>query len=121
MMAFEIQLNSEPLCTAGIEPAGVLTVITTWLRRTESDSTSGEIFESEEELTLNVGGFTNSDGANVNLKWIDRTLQVGDEICIKVTCTSQVDEPLSSERENPNFVEQQEQRYYEQLKHKYGD
>ncbi|MGC1393697.1 MAG: hypothetical protein WA828_05385 [Coleofasciculaceae cyanobacterium] len=123
MIAFEIQLNGEPLCTAGVDKTGVLTVIATCIRRTPSDSISGELIEiePEAELSLNVGGRTHSDGSNVNLRWIECVLQVGDEICIKVARTSQVDEPLRSERENPNFVELEEQRYYEQLKHKYGD
>jgi hypothetical protein len=123
MIAFEIQLNGEPFCTAGVEQTGVLTVIATWVRRTPLDSTSGELTETEheEELSLNVGGRTHSDGANVNLKWIELALQVGDEICIKVARTSQVDEPFRSEQENPDFVELQEQRYYEELKRKYGN
>lgn len=121
MIAFEIQLNNEPLCTAGIEQAGVLTVIATWVRRTPLDSTELTEIEREAELSLNVGGRTNSDGTNVNLKWIERVLQVGDEICIKVAQTSQVDKPFRSERENPNFIELQERQYYEQLKRKYND
>jgi hypothetical protein len=124
MIAFEIQLNGEHICTAGVDQEGVLTTIATWVKRTVSDPTSDELtnFEFEEELMFDVGGLTHSsDGANVELKWIDRTLQVGDEICIKVVRTSQVDEPMRREQEDLNFLERQEQQCYEQLKRKYVD
>ena len=45
---------------------------------------------------------------------LTQPLQIGDEICIKVAQTSQVDKPFRSERENPNFVELQERQYYEE-------
>ncbi|WP_414618835.1 hypothetical protein [Calothrix sp. CCY 0018] len=58
--------------------------------------------------------------ANPNyLKWIDRNLELGDEINIKIVEVSQVDKPISEKRELASFVEDQQRQYYEKLKQKY--
>ncbi|NJL39425.1 MAG: hypothetical protein HC899_23755 [Leptolyngbyaceae cyanobacterium SM1_4_3] len=124
MIAFRIELNGEHICTAGLEQQGVLTAVVSWLRSTSLNETSGEPIEQgcEENLTFNVGGLArDADGSGANLKWVDRTLQEGDEICIKVIQALQVDEPVKREREDPDFVGQQERQYYEALKKKYAE
>lgn len=112
MIAFEIWLNGEHICTAGVEQKGSLNAITTWAKRTDSIS--------EEELKFYVGGLVcDSEDNNVFFKWIDRNLEVGDEINIKIVQASEVDKPISEKRELANFVEEQQRRYYEKLKQKY--
>ncbi|MGB3639780.1 MAG: hypothetical protein WBA07_01510 [Rivularia sp. (in: cyanobacteria)] len=113
MTAFEIRLNGEYICTAGVEQKGSLSAITSWLKRTDGTS--------EEEMKLNVGGLTeDSEGNNIFLKWIiDRSLEVGDELNIKIVQASEVDKPISEKREEANFIEEQQRRYYEKLKQKF--
>lgn len=101
--AFEVKLNGELLCTAGVEHQSAMSVMATLTERRCSDANTGCGTDGKlkQELTLNVGGLVRDpDGANVLLEWIDRRLQVGDEIRIKVLQTSHVDEPESRTRED---------------------
>jgi len=112
MIAFEVSINGEYICTAGVEQIGSLSAITTWAKRSNPTS--------DEELRFHLGGLVcDSKGNNIYLKWIDRNLQAGDEINIKIVQVSQVDKPISEKREEAGFIEEQERRYYEKLKQKY--
>lgn len=120
MIAFEIWVNGEHICTAGIQQFGSVSAITTWAKRIDSTSDKLTEGEHEEELDLNVAGLTyDSEGNNVFLKWINRTLEVGDEINLKIVQTSEVDKPISKEIEQADFIEEQQRKYYEKLKQKY--
>eukprot|EP00918_Siedleckia_nematoides_P060767 GHVU01132633.1.p1 GENE.GHVU01132633.1~~GHVU01132633.1.p1 ORF type:complete len:125 (-),score=23.29 GHVU01132633.1:53-427(-) len=124
MIGFDIKLNGEHVCTAGVKQEGVLTAIVTWVKRAIPSSAANELTnpEYEEELTFDVGGLVQDlDSDDINVKWVDRVLQMGDEICIKVVQTSDVDRPMEREREDRDLVEQHERQYYEQLKQKYGE
>ncbi len=48
MIGFEIWLNGEHICTAGIDQIGSLNAIATWAKRSNSTS--------DEELKLYLGG-----------------------------------------------------------------
>jgi predicted RNA-binding protein with RPS1 domain len=120
MIGFEIWLNGEHICTAGIEQFGCVSAITTWAKRIDFTSDKLTEGEHEEELDLNVAGLTyDCEGNHVYLKWINRTLEVGDEINIKIVQTSEVDKPISQEIEQADFIEEQQRKYYEKLKQKY--
>jgi hypothetical protein len=124
MIAFEISIDGEPACTAGVSPAGVVSVVATWVRRgpggSESRAAPAESFE--EELTFDVGGLVHEpDGAAVNLSWLRRTLTPGQRITITVLETEAVDPPERRVREDPARVAQQQRQYYERLKREYGD
>jgi len=124
MIVFEIKVNDEQACYAGIDSKGVLSTIITWVKKNQEELTSNEVNKNQfkEEITLNVGGLATGTNENkLNLNWINRTLQVGDEINIKIIENSHIDEPTRKEEENLNLIEQQERQYYEQLKQKYGD
>ncbi len=60
-----------------------------------------------------------ADGNDAYLKWLDRTLEIGDEIQIKIVQTSLRSKPISEEREIAIVVEEQERIFYEKLKQKY--
>lgn len=112
MIGFEIWLNGERICTAGIDQIGSLNAIVTWAKR--SDSTS------DEELKLYLGGLAcDPEGNDIYLKWLYRNLQINDEIKIKIVKTEQVDKPVIEKRELASFVEEQQRKYYEKLKQKY--
>jgi hypothetical protein len=120
MTAFKIWLNGEHICTAGIEQFGSVNAIFTWAKRIDSTSDKLTGGEHEEELDFNVAGLAyDSQGNHVYLKWINSSLEVGDEINIKIVQTSEVDKPISQEIEQADFIEEQQRKYYEKLKQKY--
>ena len=121
MIAFEVSIDGRKACTAGV-PAGVTSVIATWVRRPSRDAERGESVEFEEELTLEVGGLTHDqDGASVHLKWVREPLTVGQQVTFAVVETEAADPPRSREREDPTRVAQRKREYYERVKREYGD
>jgi hypothetical protein len=109
--AFEVELNGERLCTAGAEHQSVMSVMTTLTEKRclEAKTDCGTEGQLKQELTLNVNGLVrDADGAYVFLEWIDRRLQVGDEIRIKVLQTSNADEPKSRRPEDPRVLNREE-------------
>jgi hypothetical protein len=85
MIAFEIQLNDEKLCRAGIGDKGVLSAIVTWATRTMSTGARGE------SLFCNVGGLITPEGKHVS--WINqKPLAVGDKLQVTIVEADSVDE-----------------------------
>jgi hypothetical protein len=124
MIGFEISIDGQKACTAAIGDVGVVSVIATWVRRASRAPTSGQMVRAqfEEELTLDVGGLDHDpDGAGVNVKWLDRSLRVGQRITVTVVDTAHIDPPVSRQREDPASAEQRKREYYERLKREYGD
>ena len=73
MIAFDIYLNDQKLCRAGIGDSGVLSAIVTWAATTMPTGTRNE------SLFLNMGGLINPEGNHVS--WINQKgLTVGDRI-----------------------------------------
>ena len=123
MIAFEISIDGQKTCTAGVTPSGVASVIASWVRRPFHDPDSGaRIGERlEEELTLEVGGLTHdADGAAVHVSWLRQPLRPGQTITVAVLETGAVDPPRSRRREDPKQAAQQKREYYERLKREYG-
>jgi len=123
MIAFEVSVDGRKACTAGV-PAGVTSVIATWVRRPSRDPASSDPVgdRREEELTLEVGGLTHDpDGASVHLSWLRQPLAVGQRITFAVVETEAVDPAQSREREDPAGVARRKREYYERLKREYGE
>ena len=123
MIAFEVSIDGRKACTAGV-PAGVTSVVATWVRRplrdSDSDQPAGGRFE--EELTLEVGGLTHDpDGASVHLRWLRQPLAVGQLVTLAVVETEATEPPTRREREDPTWVAQRKREYYERLKREYGE
>lgn len=124
MIGFEISVDDQRVCTAGISGLGALSVIATWVRRASLEAPSDENRSEhyEEELTLDVAGLADDvDGANVNVKWLERSLRVGQRFTVTIVDTTHVDEPTTRRREDPAWAEQRRREYYERLKREYGD
>ena len=124
MIAFEISIDGQKACTAGVAPSGVTSVIANWIRRPRRDPVSGEAINHsfEEELTLDVGGLTHDpDGASVHLTWLRQPLRPGQRITVAVVDTEAADPPKQREREDPAWAAQRKREYYERLKREYGD
>jgi hypothetical protein len=77
---FEVYLNGNKLCTAGVGLVGCLnTMVDVVGRKTDHD------------MMLRVGGLEN----NEFLTWVKRKLQIGDEITIRMLDSTSADEPIS--------------------------
>jgi hypothetical protein len=124
MISFQISIDGQKICTAGVGDAGVTSVTTTWVRRPSHDPASDDAVSGrfEEELTLDVGGLTHDpDGASVHVSWLRQPLRVGQQVTIAVVDTTAVDTPLTREREDPTLAAQRKRAYYERLKREYGE
>ena len=122
MICFEVKINGQKVCTAGINSEyGIVTAILEWVRRDLKNFPVGNRSDvPEEELNLNVSGaITHGKDDHENLSWDHRSLSVGDEVNIKILDSSQIDEPKSRERADPDFVERAKREYYEKLKREY--
>jgi hypothetical protein len=85
MIAFEIYLNGQKLCRAGISDSGVLSAIVNWSVATMASGTRNE------GLFLNLGGLVNPEGKHVS--WINqKPLAVGDRIQVSIVEADSVDE-----------------------------
>ena len=108
MIAFDIFLNGERVCTAGVESDfGMLTAVFSWTKR-DLAMLPNEI-RSEvpvEDLKMIVSG-QKSLGENrfENLQWQGRELQPGDDIRIRIVEADQVDMPESSKKIHPKYVQ----------------
>ncbi|MBI2837840.1 MAG: hypothetical protein HYX75_05975 [Acidobacteria bacterium] len=120
MIAFEVSVNGRMVCTAGVRDFGVLSAILTWARRRAEKS--GDGLDIEEELTFDVGGLDScAPLAGEHLKWLGRSLVVGDSVSIRVVEVEQVDSPETRRREDPTEVMVAKRRYLERLKRELGE
>ena len=82
MRAFEIYLNDEKLCVAGIGEDGVLSATAVWVSKNDE----GDVF-------LDVSGLISETEKHV--RWVrQESLRDGDTIQIKVVQSQTVDPPL---------------------------
>ena len=91
MLAFEIHINGQRKCTAGIRGPCVLTAGLTWILR-EPKSRLGK----RKELLLGVGGL--ASGSDEDLEWLSRDMQPGDEVTIRIIEAAKVDKPKKRRR-----------------------
>jgi hypothetical protein len=81
MRAFRIYLNNEELCVAGIDGDCVLTAIVNYVTG-----------HNGADMFLHVGGLRSSTREHV--RWIEqKSLQVDDEIRVKIIDTASIDAP----------------------------
>ena len=80
MRAFEVYLNEELLCTAGIGDDGVLSTIVTHVKG-----------HGHNEVSLRVGGLNSPKKEHVIWKSLD--LKAGDEVRVRITDSDKIDEP----------------------------
>ena len=124
MIAFEISIDGQKQCTAGVSGPGVTTVTASWVHRPAHDPTSDELIPGrfDEELMLDVGGLAHDpDGAPVYLTWLRQPLKPGQQIMLAVVETEHADAPHARKREDPAWTAQRKRAYYERLKREYGD
>jgi hypothetical protein len=80
MIAFEVWVNGEKKCTAGVGDKGVLNAI----------------MNGPSHPHLSVGGLSGEE----HVRWLERNgeLKVGDEVTIRIVETDQIDEPVDRYR-----------------------
>lgn len=114
MIAFEIFLNGERLCVAGIGDLGVLSAILTWTR------VHREGKESEppvEVLSLQVTGLDNADQYPC---WLHRAMTRGDELRVKIVETSCVDQPVHEGRIERSAPDEEAKQYVRAMAAEWG-
>lgn len=106
----EVSIDGEVVCTAGLSDPGVLTAILTYHWKQKQ-------LQHEETISLGVSGFLSKDREHCN--WLNRELEVGTTITLRLIETDAVDEPHSRKRTDVAHDEVRERAYYEHLKHKF--
>jgi hypothetical protein len=125
MIVFEVQINGQVVCIAGVGDLGVLTAILKWVRREPNNCPEGLDIEewSAQELDLSIGG-TVGHGKHGHqfLDWIrDHRVSVGDEIKIKILDQPECDSPVAKRIETSEFVQERKREYLEELKKEFPD
>lgn len=115
MAVFHVYLNGKKVSTAGVGDKGVLSAHVTWVRRTREDM---QIKLPEEELTLEIGGLISPKEEYV--LWLDRKLQVGDEVRIIIADAAKVDRPRTRKRSDPAEDLRRQKRYVRQMAKRFG-
>ena len=103
MIAFEIVVNGERVCTAGVDSDfGMLATVLSWTKR-DLDRLPGEI-RSEvpaEDLKMIISGQKSLGEKDFeNLQWQGRQLKPGDEVRIRIIQADQVDAPETSQKKH---------------------
>ncbi len=85
MICFEVHINGQKICLAGIGNDGVLSVMTTFTASCESQRTD-----------FRVGGLIKVDSeTQQQVEWLDRELKVGDDVTIKIVEAETYDAPMN--------------------------
>jgi hypothetical protein len=104
-MRFEVSINGEKACTAGIQDFGVLSAIVTRVKRNPNKVNPSKLKNSTleeflEELTeIEITGLDSNDSAGEHGKhvhWLRQVLKAGDEIIIRVLPPGESDAPMGS-------------------------
>jgi hypothetical protein len=106
MRAFEVHVNGERLCLAGVGEDGVLTAIVDYAGR------------DKERLHLHVGGLLIPEEQHV--KWQDRYLNVGDEVRIRIVESVKVDVPAKRFPKNPKKEIRSQKKYVRMMAKQFG-
>ena len=103
MIAFDVFLNRKKLARAGVGSDGVLTAITTWVRRRAPESDAKRP-RWDRDLSFYLSGYRSTNGhVGEHFKWEDRKLKPGDVLTIKVISAAHVDEPKRRIVNDPNW------------------
>ena len=98
MPAFQIYLNGKNLTTAGVENRGLLNAFVHWSRVAPKETSARKSAKAVEELSLQVHGLVPRSGFDESLRWVERNLKLGDEVCIRIVKSARVDGPHRRKR-----------------------
>jgi hypothetical protein len=92
MLAFEIHINGKKRCTAGLGQPGVVTAALTWVLRAPQGRR-----RQRAELNFGVSGLVSR--SDEDLEWLERAMQLGDEITIRIVEVRTADAPKKRRRD----------------------
>jgi hypothetical protein len=124
MIAFEVIVNGNKLCDAGIEGLGVLTAILSSTHRVPQPEAEMNQLYPPDELILEVGGLQSArnEEPGQQMSWASKDLKVGDTIVINIKSLETVDPPEKRMPEDPHeVVKEGKRRYFEELKKEFGE
>lgn len=108
MIAFEVLVNKTSLCIAGVDP-GVTTIILSRVK----DTTWQVQNNLSAETTVSIGGLDSRTGDSV--RWVDRILEVGDELLIRVVESVAITPFSSMQPRNPEDEHSRQCAYVERM------
>jgi hypothetical protein len=118
MLTFDVFLNGKRVCTAGVGGEGALTAIVR-ARFDGGEATNRKTSRRvNDELRLYVGGSNNSTSEYI--RWQDRRLRVGDEVCIRIGEGELASKPRRRERADPAWVAEAGVKYLEKAAKRLG-
>ena len=116
MLCYDVYKNGERICRAGIGEEGVLTVILSWV----SNEAKGVRRLPRYRSNLHIGGLYQPEPeVNAHVRWTEPVINIGDEVIVRVVEAPTADEPISTQIDDPDYINQREREYYEVLKQKY--
>jgi len=104
---FEVHLNGERLCSAGIDGDGVVTAYMSSAKIKDGDN-----------LDLAVGGLVSTTKEHLN--WARVGLMLGDEVRVRILESASADEPAEREREEPERELERKRNYVREAAKKLG-
>ena len=107
MTAFEIHLNGQEKCVAGLNEAGVVVSAITWVRG-----------KNGEDLSFRVGGLVSRTKKHVH--WLQRPLKAGDEVRIVVVEKARADRPKVNRSESKAARQKRERESIEKKAAEFG-
>jgi len=90
-MRFELAVNGEPICAAGLDGFGVVNCIISWVKRNPEavdlskvpGATPEEFFK--EQMSVNLGGLDSNDTNNkMPVTWSHKELNAGDVVTVRI-------------------------------------
>lgn len=119
MICFDVFVNGERVCRAGVGDTGVLTAILSWVGRSPEDRQDAP----EEELDLSVGGLYGERGTGTaHPTWVDQLdLTSGDEVLIRIVQDEAPDRPAKVEITSAQEIREHERRYCERMEQQFED
>ena len=113
MLAFEVHVNGEKKCVAGIGEPGVLTTTLTWVLGEPKGRRRGS-----EDMGLRVGGLVSRTDEFVD--WFRRDMRRGDEVVIRLVEVADADTPKRRRRESPAKRRRQQEAYIRRMAKQFG-
>lgn len=112
MICFEVTINGEKMCRAGVEDYGVISAIFSYVKARPQANTENTNNRDSDEPNLHVGGLVN----DTHLDWLDGILEVGDEVTIRVIEADHADAPVREHKQDAEELKRQRRNFYEKCK-----